>query len=145
MSTPMKPTLDQRRATHAWEAVDGFLKATADPKARAKYAVHARKLPVRIIASGLGQALAFLLAKNYCPDLLKSLGDWVLSKRSDPPKTLAKPVAPDSLLLDVIKGDSEFLQLATAETLAYLRWHIRFVEAKKSELLPSGTDADEVT
>ena len=140
MTAPIK-TLDQRRAQHAWDALDAFLKSTPDGKARAKFAVHARRLPVRVMSSGLGQALAFLLAKNYCPDLLKALADWVLFERNQ--KRPPLPVQTDTLLHAVIGGDSELLQLCTAETLAYLRWLTRFVEAKKADLFPKGTDPAE--
>ena len=137
-------SLDQRRASHAWDQLQAFLTKTAgtnadNQKARAKYGVHARKLPMRIMASGLGQSLAFLLAKNYCPDLLLALGDWVLSKRDDPPKKLAV-LEPKTLLHELIGRDSEFAQMATAEVLAYLRWMTRFVEAEKLTTL----DAEEV-
>ena len=66
---PQHATLDQHRAKHAWEAVqrakrrDG-LHQDQDPK---KFGGQAKKLPVRIMASGLGQALAFLKAKDYAP------------------------------------------------------------------------------
>ena len=128
-------SLDQRRASHAWEQLQIFLKATGGntpdhQKLRAKYGVHARKLPMRIMASGLGQALAFLLAKNYCPDLLLALGDWVLAKREDSSRKVPG-LEPKTLLHELIGRDSEFAQLATAEVLAYLRWMTRFVEAEK--------------
>lgn len=135
-------SLDQRRAAHAWAALQLFSDANA-PKKRddkgnekrvpndkaKKYGVHVRKLPMRIMASGLGQALAFLLAKDYCPDLLAALGDWVLDKRQNSGSKVPPP-EPKKLLHDLIGGDSEFAQLATAETLAYLRWLTRFAEAE---------------
>ncbi|HEX4613494.1 MAG TPA: type III-B CRISPR module-associated protein Cmr5 [Urbifossiella sp.] len=131
-------SLDQRRAAHAWTALQGFADQHAPKNAKGvrvptdkgkKYGVHVRKLPMRVMASGLGQALAFLLAKDYCPDLLAALGDWVLDKRSNP-VSKAPPPEPKKLLHDLIGGDSEFAQLATAETLAYLRWLTRFAEAE---------------
>lgn len=133
---PDSPTLDQRRAAHAWKAVETFADHNA-PKtndkrqpndAAKKYTVHSRKLPTRIIASGLGQALAFLLAKNYCPDLLQALGHWVLEKKDFPASPKELPAA-DKLLKALIDGDSEKLRLYTAEALAYLQWLVRFVEA----------------
>jgi CRISPR-associated protein Cmr5 len=133
-----KPTLDQRRARHAWEAVKSFAaahpkneeggKRVRDEKAK-KYGTQARKLPSRIMASGLGQALAFLLAKGDCPELLSSLADWVLDKRKSADSRQPAP-APDQLLVWVVKGSSDDLRLATAEALAYLQWLIRFAEAE---------------
>jgi CRISPR-associated protein Cmr5 len=124
---PAKPTLDQRRANHAWEAVVNAKNKKADEAK--KFGGQARKLPTRIIASGLGQALAFLKAKNYAPDLLEALGDWVLDKRANPDSKTPRP-KDDALLLAVIKGNSDFLRRATDEVLAYLLWLNRFAEAE---------------
>lgn len=83
--TDSKPTLDQRRAQHAWQAVQNAKAKTGshskqEPK---KFGGQAKKLPVRIMTSGLGQALGFLKAKDYAPGLLAELSDWVLVKRSE--------------------------------------------------------------
>jgi CRISPR-associated protein Cmr5 len=99
-----------------------------DKKHAKKFGGQARKLPTRIMASGLGQALAFLKAKGYAPDLLVELGDWVLDKRSTPGSTKPKP-KDDALLQAVIGGHSDFLRRATDESLAYLQWLTRFAEA----------------
>jgi CRISPR-associated protein Cmr5 len=120
-------TLDQRRAAHAWEVVRNVVKLKKEEAA--KFGGQARKLPTRIIASGLGQALAFLKAKNYAPALLVALGDWVLDKRKDPAST-KKPPKDTALLEAVIQGDSDFLRRATDEVLAYLQWLNRFAEAE---------------
>ena len=114
-------TLDQKRAAHAFEAVEATKKLKDEDKK--KYGIHARKLPMRIIASGLGQALAFLLAKDYCPSLLKSLSHWCLHKKDK------EPAEANELLLKLIHGNSEDLRRYTAEALAYLQWLVRFVEA----------------
>lgn len=126
-----QPTPDQQRAKHAWEVVESILKkfppteATengkrvrrAHPNAK-KFGGAAKKLPVRIMASGLGQALAFLKAKDQAPDLLDALGDWVLTKRSQ-----------TALLEAVINGTTDSLRQHTGEALAYLQWLNRFCEA----------------
>jgi CRISPR-associated protein Cmr5 len=130
-------TLDQRRAKHAWDAVAAIVKGhvktvndkpVPDDLAK-KFGGHARKLPLRIMASGLGQALAFLKAKNYAPELLKATGDWVLDKYANPASTRPQP-DDDALLKEVINENSDFLRRATAETLAYLQWLTRFAEAE---------------
>ncbi len=123
-----KPTLDQRRAKHAWEAV-----ATAKRgKDFEDFCMHAKRLPVRIMGSGLGQAMAFLNAKGYAPELLKEIGDWVLDKRDKPASTKPKP-ADDELIRRIIEGNSDFLRRATDETIAYLQWLNRFAEAEGSQ------------
>jgi CRISPR-associated protein Cmr5 len=132
-----KPTLEQRRAKHAWDEVDAIVKKYVRMDAGKKkvleegkkFGGQAKKLPIRIMASGLGQALAFLKAKGYAPELLKAIGDWVLDKRSQPRSTKPRP-NDDELLLRIIKGDSNSLRLWTDETLAYLQWLNRFCEAQ---------------
>ena len=114
-------TLEQRRANHAWDAVQRA-KDGQDPK---KFGGQAKKLPMRIMAAGLGQALAFLKAKNDAPRLLEKLSDWI--NRCIP----LKPDEPKDLLERIIKGDSDFLRRATDEVLAYLVWLNRFAEAER--------------
>lgn len=121
----MNKTLEQRRAAHAWDAVQRAKKGE-EPK---KFGGQAKKMPVRIMASGLGQALAFLKAKGYAPLLLETLGDWVLDKRLNPKSTTSCP-KDDALLKTILDKDSDFLRQATDETLAYLQWLNRFAEAE---------------
>jgi CRISPR-associated protein Cmr5 len=121
-----RKTIDQRRANHAWATVE---KATGlNEEAKKKFATQVKKLPARVVTSGLGQALAFLKAKGYAPLLLARLGDWVLDKRQNPGSNAAPP-ADDALLQRIIKGDSDFLRRATDEVLAYMLWVGRFSEA----------------
>jgi CRISPR-associated protein Cmr5 len=136
MSQPdssFQQTIDQRRAAHAWSCVRH---AKSEFKDKAKeYGGQAKKLPVRIMSAGLGQALAFILAKAGDPeskdhkrhlrDLFNDLTDWVIKKR---PMKDAKHC--DHLLKSIVEGDSDFLRRATMETLAYLRWLNRFADAE---------------
>ncbi len=123
-------TLDQRRAEHAWERIEQIEKQ--GKSAAEEYAGEAKKLPMRIMAAGLGQALAFVLAKankgekpkKHLVQLHDDLTNWIVEGRGFPAAN------PKSLLESVIKGDSDFLRLATDETLAYLQWLNRFAEAK---------------
>ena len=141
MSTqPKMQSLDQRRAAHAHEWLSKFVREHMKPDTKGKnqpdsdakkYGVHVRRLPMRIMASGLGQAMAFLLAKNYCPELLLAVSDWVLYARRNESRDSKVKAEPRELLLELIKKDSEYAQLATAEVLAYLRWLTRFAEAEK--------------
>ena len=125
------PTLDQRRARHAWEAVERArgLRDAAD------YAREAKRLPVRIKTSGLGQAMAFLNAKAGKDEkdprvvLLENLGDWLLARRglADVP---AGGIRRDSVMTMILDGDSGLLRRATEEALLYLQWLTRFCEAE---------------
>ncbi len=125
-STSSHISLDQRRARHAWDAVQRA-KAQAGPHAKQspkKFGGQAKKLPVRIMASGLGQALAFLRAKGYAPGLLQELDAWT-NQRIPPRQT-----EPTTLLERIVQGDSDFLRRATDEVLGYLQWLNRFAEAE---------------
>jgi CRISPR-associated protein Cmr5 len=133
-TTPPRQTLDQRRAAHAWEVVQRAKQKQGhhnkqDPK---KFGGQAKKLPTRIMAAGLGQALAFLKAKDYAPGLLVELAEW-MNQRIPPNQG-----QPTELLERIIKGDSDFLRRATDEVLAYLVWLNRFAEA---EGLTEGEDS----
>lgn len=129
----VRQTLDQRRANHAWEAIRKVLqqypprtvngKRVPHEQAK-KYGGQAKKLPTRIMAAGLGQALAFLKAKGYAPGLVVELSDWVGGRIS------LGQGEPKDLLERIVKGDSDFLRRATDEVLAYLVWLNRFAEAE---------------
>ena len=126
-------TLDQRRADHAWKRIRQIAGQEKDAK---EYAGEAKKLPVRIMASGLGQALVFVRAKakkrKALESLHRDLSNWVLVEKL---KVASEEKA--DLMQAVVDGDSDFLRCATAETLAYLTWLNRFAEA---EGLTEGTD-----
>ena len=86
-----KPTLDQRPPTRLGggrgRSPKNITVANGKPKpdeVAKKFGGQAKKLPMRIIAAGMGQALAFLCGKGYAPALLTDLGDWILDKRHDP-------------------------------------------------------------
>lgn len=124
----VRQTLDQRRARHAWDVVQRA-KSKQEQSQHAdkglnKFGGQAKRLPTRILAAGLGQALAFLKAKDCTPGLLTELNAWV--EQCIPPA----PGDPQDLLERIIKGDSDFLRRATDEVLAYLVWLNRFAEAE---------------
>jgi CRISPR-associated protein Cmr5 len=114
-------TLAQQRAKHAWAVVE----AQRQKSDFNEFADQAKKLPVRIITSGLGQSLAFLAAKKKAPELLSALTDRMQCYHPGSPR--------DGLLERVVKGNSDFQRLATAEVLAYLEWLVRFADAHKKE------------
>ncbi len=133
VSSSIRKTLDQRRAEHAWQKIISQAKREGgsrkyDEKAK-EYAREAKKLPVRIMAAGLGHALAFLLAKakDKKPNLKRlhdDLTDWIIRRRR------ISATKPESLMESIVDGDSEFLRRATEEALAYLVWLNRFAEAE---------------
>lgn len=134
-------SLEQRRAAHASEVVNRMIAShtKSDPSGTLipddeakKFAIHAKKLPSRIIGAGLGQALAFLVGKKYCPSLLEGLGQWIVQERQLL-GAKAETIQPDTLLKTILAQNSDFLRAATAEALVYLQWLNRFVDANKLE------------
>ena len=119
--TVNQPTLDQRRARHAWDVIKEVLRL--DKLAQKDFGIQLKKLPARIMAAGLGQALAFLEAKGKTPALLGALADWIHQRRP--------AQGEQRLVVRVIEGDADFLRFATAECLAYLQWLVRFGDAHK--------------
>lgn len=113
-------TLSQQRAKHAWTKVE-------EQRVRPgfdEFAEQTKKLPIRILTSGLGQTLAFLKAKRKTPEVLEALTDWMQQYH---------PGNPRDLLERIVQGNSDFQRLATAETLAYIEWLVRFADAHKKE------------
>lgn len=148
----------QQRAAHAWAVIKKIETCPAEAKdfdAHAKkkdFGSHAKKLPMRIRAAGLGQALAFVRAKAKAKEkegkrkeglvlLLQAVGGWVLPRlKPDGDITGTPALASDDALIDaILGGDSIFLRRATLETLAYLEWLNRFAEA---EGLGDGDDTE---
>lgn len=139
-----RPTSDQRRAAHAWKKIESVLakyphstendKRVAHRDAK-QYGLLVKDLPTRILASGLGQALAFRWAKGKddkpTQAVLRHLGDWVLDKRGNPASTKPEP-EPQALLHKLIADDTDamFLRRATEEAITYLQWLKRFAEAE---------------
>ena len=132
MLAASEPTLDQRRARHAWDAV---ARVRNHPRQSSSYAREAKRLPVRILTAGLGHALAFLNAKAGAGGesanvlLLRDIADWVLDKRGNPDSSAERP-EPCALIEKIVARDAAFLQFATDEVLAYLQWLTRFAEAE---------------
>lgn len=129
-------TLEQERAKLAWSQVtDASTKKLGDD-----YRSVVRKAPAMVKMNGLGQFLAFLLAKagesarriedprrtppNAEGLLYRHVGTWLLSAQS--PVRLPPG---DSLIERVISANSQAYRHATGETLAYLGWLKRFAEA----------------
>ena len=117
------PTLAQQRARHAWRAVKHA--RTSLGKDSEDYAREAKRFPVRIMTSGLGQTLAFMDAKGGKgrQQLTTDLADWLLAERKFGDKG-------EALMKTIIDGDADLLRRATEEAQAYLQWLTRFAEAE---------------
>ena len=119
----------QRRAAYAWKCIESAQKL--GHKNAKEYGGHAKKLPMRIMAAGLGQALAFVYAKSHnkrhLQDLLKHLSSWVINGRGIRSPQVSKE---QWLVPHIVGGNAEYLQRATDEVLAFLQWLNRFAEAE---------------
>ncbi len=132
-----KTTVNQQRAAHAWKIVADIKQISGKDAESVKkeFATQAKKLSIRILASGLGASVAFLEAKKQAPALVKALGEWVSSRNWASRATNTSTA--NQLTQLIIENDSEFLRMATEECIAYLQWIVRFSEtmelAPKSE------------
>ncbi len=119
-------TLEQRRARHAWEAVQRAKRGEGSHKGQdpAEFRRQAKRLPTRIVTAGLGHAVAFLNAKNDAPGLVTELSGWINQRLPLHPKE------PQELCQRIVFGDAQFLRRVTDEAVAYLQWLVRFAEAE---------------
>ena len=116
-------TLAQQRAKHAWEEVQ---KAKRRPEFEKRFADPAKRMPARIRASGLGQTVAFMRAKEG-GEVLNALTDWCHRKG------VVEQSSEDALLIDFKDGNAADLRYLTAEALAYLEWLVRFADAERKD------------
>jgi CRISPR-associated protein Cmr5 len=131
----MPPTLEQKRALHAWKEVEDLISKYTNKKDQEEYEGEAKKLPSRIINAGLGQALAFIHAKRNKKKPLelleKHISDWILIERKLLPIISNNDTPPKILLEAIVKSNSsEYLRRVTDETMAYMIWINRFLEAQ---------------
>jgi CRISPR-associated protein Cmr5 len=119
----MSRTIEQDRAKYALQQVTGF---DGD---KTEYSTLIKKLPAMILNNGLGQALAFLLAKNEgntgkdekpSRTLYAQLQKWLLDM---------KVYSDGDLLKLLMNGDREQYMHAQHETLKLLTWMKKFAEA----------------
>lgn len=137
----VKETLEQRRSRHAWTAVQA-VKGSRGKIDAGDYLREAKRLPVRIMTSGLGHAIAFLNAKrneasnDARNQLTGDIARWLLKERGlgDGESTPTGTV----LIHEIVSRDASFLRRATDEVLSYLQWLTRFAEAEFSEEDGSG-------
>ena len=133
---PGTATLDQRRARHAWEAVarGKQLPTVKGTDYAREYARETKRLPVRIVTSGLGATVAFLRAKDRAKrvkardQLVGDVAAWLLVERGIGVRK--QSASSSDLVRAIVEGDSEFLRRATEETLLYCQWLSRFAEAE---------------
>ena len=116
----LQRTREQERAKMAWNLVSEI----AD-KERKDYSSLVQGFPVMVLTNGLGQALAFLRAKNKGEHkhLYDHLQCWL---EKNVPWTDKQG---NELIEWVISESSEKYRIATTEALAFLNWLKRFAKA----------------
>jgi CRISPR-associated protein Cmr5 len=127
-------TQEQKRANFAWEKVDKV-------PDKGKYKAVVQKFPSMVLNNGLGQALAFLLAKGTDKtgtkldeskehgQLYQHLETWLCVEK----KIVPKGEGSFGLMSGLIKQDSTRYRHATMEALALAAWLKRFAEALAPE------------
>ena len=131
---PGTASLEQRRARHAWKAV-AQAKEKLDENERKDYGRETKRLPVRIMTSGLGVSLAFLRAKGgrAREQLTDDVAGWLGERKIGPSRQDGRQKGSrngKALVQEIVERDSDFLRLATDETLLYGQWLSRFAEAE---------------
>ncbi len=128
---PQQLNLEQRRAQFAWKCVNDAREATNNFD---EYCSLARSASATIQKSGLGQTIAFLLAKatprSHHEVLAGQISTWLnermeLNLQGNPPNIM------DWIVNGELSGFSqEKYRLATAEAIAWLTWLKRFAESE---------------
>ncbi|MBN2007621.1 MAG: type III-B CRISPR module-associated protein Cmr5 [Anaerolineae bacterium] len=114
-------SLEQKRATIAWEAVT----QVKGQSFQDKYKSLAANAPADIQTNGLGQTLAFWKAKGGEEHrmLYQAVSVWVKGQ-------LNMPATSDFLVWVMQTATTDQYRRATAEAIAFLSWLKRFAEAE---------------
>lgn len=118
MERKVEPTLEQRRARHALDAI-------AEAKKRdVNYRTYVESLPATIVMNGLGHAMATLKSKDKPPHslLYEHVASWLMSKDG--------PLGNGTLAMEIANADQETYLHAQVEALAYLTWLKKFAQAE---------------
>lgn len=125
--------LEKGRAEFAYKCVKETTDIS-DKKKVKEYRSYIRKLPTMILTNGLGQALAFVVAKkedgNAYDLIYKQITDYM---KSEHVTKISMPQDKNDLLEWIISCDSQDYRYITQEILAFLNWLRRFAEGMIEE------------
>lgn len=119
----MQPTMEQRRAAHAWD------KAREGVRLHGKdYANDAKGLPALIMNSGLMQVMAYMQGKREERHrlLAQHLRDW-LHVSHDTPTDFAH------FMQHLLQAEPREFQAITAEAFTWLKWLRQMAPALEKE------------
>lgn len=128
----MKKSMDQYRADWAWKSTEASLRKLKDNYS--KYVSLAEGASATILQCGLGQTVAFYMAKGnndaYYLELLANIASWVCEGGgySRPNQAIGQKQARD-LMAEIRNGKRSEYQFLKEETLGYLIWLKRFAKA----------------
>lgn len=121
--------LEHERAREAWSCIDYVDSEIDNQKFKKEYRSIVIKLPTLIITNGLGQTLAFLIAKGKGDEkkpeekLYRDIQDWLYKSKN------IHWTATGELIERVIMLPSDSFRHVTSETLSFLSWMKRFADA----------------
>jgi CRISPR-associated protein Cmr5 len=120
---PGQKTLNQERASFAFNEVKGIKKLDKDKKD--KYASNAKRLPALITTNGLIPTLAFLKSKDETRPVYNTINEWLKQKGF---------TENNKDVLEYLLGcNFSTLRLATMEAMAFANWLKRMVEIEIKE------------
>lgn len=131
-----KQSLEQTCAGYAWNCIEECAQLPSEDD-RLDYIRAARRLPLRIMASGLGQAVAFLEAKKEkgsgngkeklgVKKLIDHLEGWILDHRLGRGKVKENAC----LISCLIQNEPMYMRRAANEAITWLQWLNRFAEGR---------------
>lgn len=131
----MQQTLQQQRAKHALDAVQGMKKQVDNKKQESsKLKARTSELPFMIHASGLGQAAAFFKSKQEKDGydvVFAALQSWL----TRPGQIFAgKP----DLMAAITQCDMRTYRVAQAEAMQYMDWVKKFASAYLADTVDKG-------
>ncbi len=129
----MSRTLEQKRAQHALDKVRSFRRELS-AEDRQKFVSYVESLPANIMANGLGQAMAMLLAQAKGAEddphclVYKVIQEWLTRNEEQ------APYRQERELMDAIvsRSRADYLRAQT-EALSYLEWLKKFAVAMMKE------------
>ena len=122
----MKKTMDQHRACWAWAQ-------TLDNPSK-DYVSLVEGTPATILMCGLGQTVAFFMAKDeQHKRVLTNLASWLLVGKDNPDHGEKREKTGEDLLLEITSKDRDRYHELTDEALEYLIWLKRFAKARKKD------------
>jgi CRISPR-associated protein Cmr5 len=124
----LQQTEEQRRAKSAWACVRQVKNELGEKRA-GEYRALVRSAATDILTNGLGQTLAFLLAKDKNDKGKHTTPHWALYTHL----SAWIPESKSDLLNWLTEQGSDVYRQTTVEVIAYLNWLKRFAEADLTE------------